>query len=190
MAQAANPATPDTSNDTPMSLIDWLTASCRHIALLAAMIATGGSLFFSEVLGWIPCELCWYQRILMYPLTVIISVGILRNDRKMYLYALPLAITGMGVALYHYLVVMMIIPPPACSGAMPCAFDYINIPGALSFIKVPFLALVAFTIISIMLGNDALAGENAPDGGRIAQIAAMVIVIGTILAFVGLSFML
>jgi disulfide bond formation protein DsbB len=183
MAQIANDAAPAAQ----MSIIDWVTAACRHVALLAAMIATAGSLFFSEVLGWIPCELCWYQRILMYPLTVILSIGILRGDRKMYLYALPLALAGIGVSLYHYLVVMLIVPPPACTGAIPCAFDYINIPGALSFVKVPFLALTAFSIISVMLGNYALAGDSARDGGRPARIAAIVIVVGTILAFVGLG---
>ncbi len=170
-----------------ISVQDWVTAACRQIALLAAMIATCGSLFFSEVLGWIPCELCWYQRILMYPLTAILTVGILRGDRKVYLYALPFALLGIGVSLYHYLVVMLVVPPPDCTGAIPCAFDYINIPGALSFVKVPFLALTAFSIISIMLGNYALAGDMARDGGRPARIAAIVIVLGTLVTFLGLS---
>jgi disulfide bond formation protein DsbB len=183
MAQIAKDAAPAAQ----MGIQDWVTAVCRHIALLAAMIATCGSLFFSEVLGWIPCELCWYQRILMYPLTAILTVGILRGDRKVYLYALPFALLGIGVSLYHYLVVMLVVPPPACTGAIPCAFDYINIPGVLSFVKVPFLALTAFSIISIMLGNYLLAGETAPDGGRPARIAAIVIVVGTIAAFLGLA---
>jgi hypothetical protein len=183
MAQIAKGAVPAAQ----MGLQDWVTAVCRHIALLVTMIATCGSLFFSEVLGWIPCELCWYQRILMYPLTAILTIGILRGDRKMYLYALPFALLGIGVSLYHYLVVMLIVPPPACTGAIPCAFDYINIPGALRFVKVPFLALTAFTIISIMLGNAALAGDTARDGGRPARIAAIVIVVGTIAAFWGLA---
>lgn len=78
-----------TATTSPTSLLDWLTLTCRHIALLAAMLATVGSLFFSEVLGWIPCELCWYQRILMYPLTVLLFIGIWRDDRKVYLYVLP-----------------------------------------------------------------------------------------------------
>jgi disulfide bond formation protein DsbB len=173
-------ATPSTG------LLDWLTLSCRHIALLAAMMATGGSLFFSEVLGWIPCELCWYQRILMYPLTVLLFIGIWRDDRKVYLYVLPLSLAGIAVALYHYLMVMLIIPPAPCAGAVPCAFDYINIPGALSFIKIPFLALVAFVIISVMMINLALA-ETEPAHGHLARIVATVIVVATTISFIGLG---
>ncbi|NCC32318.1 MAG: disulfide bond formation protein B, partial [Chloroflexia bacterium] len=69
MAQVA-PDAAATSRESvaeQVSLLDALTAATRHIALLSAMLATCGSLYFSEVLRWIPCELCWYQRILMYP---------------------------------------------------------------------------------------------------------------------------
>ncbi len=180
---------PITTATTKLGLLDWLSLSCRHIALLAAMIATAGSLFFSEVLRWIPCELCWYQRILMYPLVVILFVGIWRDDRKVYLYALPLALAGIAVSLYHYLMVMLIIPPAPCAGAVPCAFDYINIPGALSFVKIPFLALVAFSIISVMMANLALA-ETPPACGRPARITATVIVIGAAALFIGLGMMI
>ncbi len=162
---------------------------CWIIALLAAMLATGGSLFFSEALRWIPCELCWYQRILMYPLIVILFVGIWRDDRQVYWYALPLSLSGIAVSLYHYLMVMLIIPPAPCAGAVPCAFDYINIPGALSFVKIPFLALVAFVIISVMMANLALT-ETPPAHGRAARIAAVAIVLGTTALFVGLGMMI
>lgn len=174
-----------------MGALGLISASCRHVALLAALVALCGSLFFSEVLGWIPCELCWYQRILMYPISVILLVGILRNDRGLHLYALPLALVGIAVSLYHYLVVMLILPPPACTGAVPCAFDYINFQGALGFVKVPFLALTAFIIISVMLGNHALSEGNAMPEGRglsIARNAAIGITAATVLVFVGLGF--
>ncbi len=166
--------------------VDVVTAATRHVALLAAMLATGGSLFFSQVLGWLPCELCWFQRILMYPLSLILAVGILRNDRGVFWYGLPLSLTGMAVSLYHYLEVLQVIPPSPCKGGVPCSIDYINMVGPLSFIKVPFLALMAFTIISVMLGNYAVAGAPAtPAAGlRAARIAAGVIVGATILLFV------
>src|SRR5690606_32194197 len=97
-----------------------------------------GSLFFSEVLGWLPCELCWIQRILMYPLTVILTVGILRDDRGVAAYALPLSLTGMGFSLYHYLEVLKVIAPAPCSGTVPCSIDYLTpiLTGPLSFIKI------------------------------------------------------
>jgi len=182
-AVAARPA-------EPLSAADMLARSCKHIALLAAMIATCGSLFFSEVLQWQPCELCWFQRILMYPLSVILLVGILRGDRGVHLYALPLSLAGMAVSLYHYLIVMLILPPPECSGSIPCAFDYINLQGALSFVKIPFLALVAFIIISVMLGNHALAEATEPEtprGRQVSRAAGLAIVGGTVAVFLALA---
>ncbi|NTV64468.1 MAG: disulfide bond formation protein B [Oscillochloris sp.] len=170
-------------------LIGLLTASCRHIALLAAMIATCGSLFFSQVLLWPPCELCWYQRIIMYPLTIILGVGILKRDTTLHWYGLPLSLLGMCVSAYHYLEVLHIISPPPCTSIVPCSFDYLSpyLTGPLGFIKIPFLALVAFTIISIMLGNFALASaEVLPIDGRgqaQARSWTIAIVVGTVVVF-------
>src|SRR5689334_10749569 len=76
--------------------IDTLGATSRHVALLAAWIAMCGSLFFSEVLGWQPCILCWYQRILMYPLAILLALGIVRRDRGLHTYVLPFSIGGIG----------------------------------------------------------------------------------------------
>jgi disulfide bond formation protein DsbB len=135
------------SADSSSSLLDRLADSGRIVALAAAATATAGSLFFSEGLGWIPCELCWYQRIAMYPIALIVLIGLWRGDRAVMWYALPLSVIGFGIALYHYLMVMLIIPPAACSGAVPCSIDYLNFSGALSFIKIPFLALTAFALI-------------------------------------------
>jgi disulfide bond formation protein DsbB len=171
--------------------LDAVTSATRYVALLAAVIALCGSLFFSEVLGWIPCELCWIQRILMYPLTVILTVGILRNDRGVYMYVLPLSLLGMGFSLYHYLEVLKVIAPSPCSGSVPCSVDYLTpiLTGPWSFIKIPFLALVAFTIISVMMGNYALAGApgTPPAALRNARIVAVAIVGLTVLIFLGLG---
>ncbi|HZB95404.1 MAG TPA: disulfide oxidoreductase [Herpetosiphonaceae bacterium] len=121
----------------------------RYIALLAAWTALCGSLFFSQVIGWIPCTLCWYQRILMYPLAVIIAVGILRRDRALHLYVLPLSILGATVSLYHYLLIKThLFPSPPCMVGVPCTVDYLNL---LGFINIPLLALTAFLIIASMM---------------------------------------
>lgn len=171
--------------------LDVVTATTRHVALLAAMIATCGSLFFSEVLLWPPCQLCWYQRILMYPLTVLLAVGILRDDRGLHWYVLPLSLTGMAVSLYHFLMVIQVIPPAACAGGVPCTVDYLApyFTGALAFVRIPSLAFAAFTIISVMMGNYAVAGAPATPAGarRPARIAAGAIVVGTLLVFVALA---
>jgi disulfide bond formation protein DsbB len=187
MAQATHKAAQVAADLTPISLSDRVTAATRYVALLVAMVATCGSLFFSEVLGWIPCELCWYQRILMYPLALILAVGIMRDDRGLHLYGLPLALGGVAVSLYHYLQVLKIIAPSDCVGTVPCSFDYLApiLTGPWSFIKIPFLALVSFTIISVMLGNYALAGAPATPSAarRPASIAAGAIVGATSMIF-------
>lgn len=161
---------PDEAEDIESGgIIGLLTISCRHIALIAAMIATCGSLFFSEVLKWLPCELCWYQRIFMYPLTAILAVGILKRDPKLHWYVLPLSLTGSVVSTYHYLEVMKIISGSPCTGLVPCSVDYLTpiLTGPLSFIKIPFLALFAFMTINVMMANFALAGDEAmPRPGR------------------------
>ena len=67
-----------------------------------ALISLLGSLFYSEVLNYDPCELCWYQRIFMYPLVVILGMAGIRKDNRAVIYALPLAVLGLAVASYHY----------------------------------------------------------------------------------------
>jgi disulfide bond formation protein DsbB len=157
-----------------------LGASSRHIALLAAWLATAGSLFMSEVLGWQPCLLCWYQRILMYPLALILPIGIIRRDRGLHLYALPLALLGAPISLYHYLLIKTnLFPPPPCTVGAPCTVDYIDWFG---FINIPFMALTAFLIISVTMGASALLAEpeeldaradrETGDGGESEEAAA------------------
>lgn len=178
------------------SLLDTLAASVRHIALLAAWIATCGSLFFSEALGWRPCLLCWYQRILMYPLAIVLAVGIARRDRGLPAYVLPLSLAGMGMSLYHYLLIKTDwLPPPPCVADVPCTVDYLN---WLGFINIPFLALVAFLIISVTMIMDAWAQPAADQGELVgprsarfdtSRLAAGMIIIGVVLAFlVGSTF--
>lgn len=142
-------------------LIERINAASRYIALLAAWIATCGSLFMSEVLQWVPCVLCWYQRILMYPLAIILVVGILRRDRGLHLYVLPLALFGASISLYHYLLVKTdIFPPPPCSAGIPCTIEYMNV---LGFINVPLMAFTAFLIISAMVTGSALSNPEPAD---------------------------
>lgn len=121
------------------------------IALLAAWIATLGSLYFSEIAGFVPCKLCWVQRIFMYPLAAILLVAVVRrDDDDVPYYVLPLSLIGMGVSTYHYLLQKtdLFTESAVCSGGVPCSIDYIN---WLGFITIPFLALTAFVIITISM---------------------------------------
>lgn len=142
----------------------WYEKSSPYIALLAAWIAMSGSLYFSEVAGFIPCTLCWYQRILMYPLAAIIAVGILLRDPKLPYYVLPLSLLGQGFSTYHYLLQKTQIfgAETTCKVGVPCTTIWINWFG---FVTIPLLALIAFTIITIAMLIAQYAGvpEEAED---------------------------
>ena len=120
----------------------WLLFLCW----LIAGIATLGSLFFSEVMGRIPCELCWYQRMFMFPLVLVLSVGLLTSDWRCRRYALPIAAAGWGVALYHCLLYMKLIPAPArpCSQGISCADVTLELYG---FVTIPLLSLLVFSLL-------------------------------------------
>jgi disulfide bond formation protein DsbB len=132
-----------------------------YLAFGTALAATLGSLYYSEIAGFVPCTLCWYQRILMYPLTLILLVGILKHDRGVLDYVLPFSILGIGVSTYHYLIQVGVIPrSPACAVGIPCGLRYVNYFG---FLTIPLMALAAFTIITTVtaLGKWAGTGEKA-----------------------------
>lgn len=122
----------------------------RFSAWIVSLVATLGSLYFSEIRGFIPCELCWYQRILMYPLVVILGIGFYKKDRLLPLYVLPFSIVGMAVGLLHYLHQKTDFFKQAiqCTHGVPCSGQYIN---WLGFITIPFLSLVAFAIITVCI---------------------------------------
>ncbi|QTC42627.1 disulfide bond formation protein B [Bacillus sp. V3] len=120
-----------------------------YAAWLVSIIATLGSLYFSEVKGFIPCELCWYQRIFMYPLTLILGVATFKNDAALKQIVLPMSITGGIISVFHYM--EQKIPGfggiKPCASGVPCNSEYIN---WLGFITIPFLAMTAFTLITIV----------------------------------------
>lgn len=125
-----------------------IDARYREIALLTALIATIGSLFLSNVLGWTPCKLCWFQRIFMYPLVLILGVSLFFDDRNVSDYLIPMTVIGGGIAVYHYFVQILATIQTTCSGSGPsCStkftfyFDYITI---------PIMALTAFVIVFIL----------------------------------------
>jgi disulfide bond formation protein DsbB len=116
------------------------------IAWMASFIATLGSLYFSEILKYTPCELCWYQRIFMYPLVIILGIGVYKKDAGIALYTLILSAIGGCISLYHYGVqkVSFLGENSVSCGIVPCTGEYIN---WLGFITIPFLALIGFSIV-------------------------------------------
>lgn len=113
-----------------------------------SFIATLGSLYFSEVRGFVPCTLCWYQRILMYPIVLIAGVALFQKNARIALTTAIFSIVGGSISLYHYGIQKLQFlqdSAPAC-GDISCTGSYINVFG---FITIPFLALIAFTLIFI-----------------------------------------
>lgn len=121
-----------------------------HIAWFIAFSSVIGSLFFSEVMLLPPCVLCWYQRIAMYPLVLIIGTGIALRDARMRVYALPICLVGVAVAIYHNLLYYGIIPESIapCAEGVPCNAVQIEL---LGFITIPMMGLAAFATLAVCL---------------------------------------
>jgi disulfide bond formation protein DsbB len=121
-----------------------------YLAWMIALLATVGSLFFSEVMDLPPCVLCWYQRIATYPLVLIIGVGIILRDPRMKIYALPPCLAGLMVSIYHNLLYYGFIPESItpCTEGVPCNAVQIE---WLGFITIPLMGLASFLSLAICL---------------------------------------
>ena len=120
--------------------------TARLVLPAAASIATtsaAGSLYYSESLGYLPCELCWYQRIGMYSLAIILSLAVLRKDRAIAPYGLALAGAGFVVSAYHYWI-QMFPADSSCSTDVPCSIRWVE---EFGFVTMPFMALAGFFAI-------------------------------------------
>ena len=130
--------------DKPMSSV------IIFLCFLVASVATLGSLFFSEIMQFVPCSMCWYQRIFMYPLVLMFLVSLLFPDDKIFKYAMTLVVVGLFFAIYHNLLMFDIIPESVvpCVQGVPCSTEYINWFG---FITIPLLSLVAYVLLFLLL---------------------------------------
>jgi disulfide bond formation protein DsbB len=129
------------------------------VAWIVAIVTTLGSLYYSEHAGFIPCELCWYQRILMYPLVIVLGVGWLRRDRKAWIMAAPFVVIGAPVSLYHWLVerVPSFAEGSSCSIVAPCTAPYFE---KLGFVTLAWMCLSSFLLIGVLLVVAALAARQ------------------------------
>ena len=123
---------------------------------LVATISTTGSLFFSEVMDLVPCVLCWYQRIFMFPLAIILLIALHPLDVQVVRYALPIAIVGLLFTIYHCLLFYGVIPEnlQPCSVGVSCADATMVL---FDFLPIPLLSLAAFlSIICLLLKTRSL----------------------------------
>jgi disulfide bond formation protein DsbB len=136
----------------------FLAPSRLWLASLVALTSTGGSLVYSEVFNFEPCRLCWYQRIAMYPLGLILLIAAWKRDWAVRRYVLPLAGVGAIIAAYHYaLQTFPGLDTGACSVGVPCTAKYVN---EFGFISIPFMAFSGFlAVIGLVSLKGATDGE-------------------------------
>jgi len=128
---------------------EWLRPAALPFAWVVGVVATAGSLYLSEVAHFIPCKLCWYQRIAMYPLVLILGIAAWHRDASISRYVLPLVSIGAFISVYHYQLERF--PQQSsisCSIEAPCTLTWI---WQFHYISIPFMALSAFTLIATLL---------------------------------------
>ncbi len=121
-----------------------------YLAWLVALVGTLGSLYYSEIRQLVPCLLCWYQRIVLYPLVIIIPIGLVLRDRYLPYYCLALSLIGLLIASYHNLLQFGLIPEKLapCTAGVSCATKQIV---ALHIVTIPILSFLAFLLISLAM---------------------------------------
>ena len=125
-----------------------LQATTLGLATMIAVGATFGSLYFSEIRNFVPCEYCWYQRIAMYPLALILLIATIRRDKNIIPYALSLSLSGLALSVYHYQLQLFPEQSSSCGLDASCTYRWIEVFG---FITIPLLALTSFAFISMIL---------------------------------------
>ncbi len=128
---------------------NFLLERYREIGLFFATAATLGSLYLSNILGWTPCRLCWFQRIFMYPLVVLFGVSLFFDRDNVSEYVLPLSLTGLALAVYHYIVQRVTqFQSAGCSiTQVSCETKYTFY---LDYVTIPIMAATAFLAIILV----------------------------------------
>jgi hypothetical protein len=145
------------------ALVDAVGPSAKLLAWLVATVATLGSLYYSEIADFVPCRLCWFQRICMYPLAAILLVGLLLRDNKVRLYAAPFVVVGAPLSLYHWLIERGVFEESdSCSATVPCAIPWFE---ELGYVTLAFMAMSAFLLIGTLLLVDR-AWERRSEGAE------------------------
>jgi len=146
------------ANDWYREIAAVIEPNAVGMAFIVAALATAGSLYFSEIAHFEPCKLCWFQRIAMYPLVVLLGIAAVRRDPGIGIYVKALALIGALISTYH--VALEWVPSldtGACGLGPACTVIWFR---ALGFISLPTLALTAFVLIITLL---SLHGPAEPD---------------------------
>lgn len=152
------------------SVVETLGPNAYAMAWFVAFLATAGSLYFSEVAGFEPCRLCWYQRIAMYPLVILLGIAAARRERAGAFYTIGLAFIGALVSTYHVALEWFpSLDSGACSVTTPCTLIWFRVFG---FISLPTLALTAFLLILALMAIRLGLPEHPADDEADPDLAA------------------
>jgi disulfide bond formation protein DsbB len=144
----------------PHAVLDAVRPVALGLAACVAAVAMAGSLYFSEVADFPPCRLCWYQRICMYPLVVLLGVAAARRDAGIRWYAGPLALIGAATATYHVFVERFpSLESGSCDPTNPCSIIWVE---ELGYLTIPTMALSGFVLIAALLAVLAVPGTEPP----------------------------
>ena len=124
----------------------FLEDNALFFAFIISLIATFGSLFYSEIAGYTPCKLCWYQRTFMYPQTILLGTALLRKAKNIVYYIVPLSVIGGAIAVYHYFIQRAEYVASCSADGVSCTSKYVFHFG---YITIPMMALTAFGLIII-----------------------------------------
>ncbi|MEK7061668.1 MAG: disulfide oxidoreductase [Patescibacteria group bacterium] len=130
-----------------IKILNFFSKHALVFSFIIALVATLGSLFYSEIAGYEPCKLCWFQRILMYPQVIILGMALLKKDNGIIPYSLVLSLIGAFIAGYHYLLQLGIVPSIGCSAvgySISCSQRFIL---GFGYITIPIMSLTAFLLI-------------------------------------------
>ena len=139
----------------------WARDVALPLATAIALVTTIGSLYYSEVAGYPPCTLCWYQRIAIYPQVIVLGVAALRRDATVWRYSVPLAIIGSALSLWHVVLERNPALAGPCDPSNPCTIKWVE---EFGFLTVPTMALVAsLSFIALTLSARSAAEGAAAD---------------------------
>jgi disulfide bond formation protein DsbB len=137
------------SSAAARELLDGLAPLALPVPALVTAVSMLGSLYFSNIVGYRPCVLCWYQRTAIYPLAVMLVIATVRRDRAVRRYAVPIAGIGAAISLYHWLLERWpTLDTGSCSADAPCSVPYFENFG---FVTLAFMALAAFVTTLVFL---------------------------------------
>jgi len=137
-------------------LLDGIAKDGQKLAFLVAAAAMLGSLFYQFGDSLVPCELCWFQRIFMYPLAFVIGVSLWKKQEDVFDYALPLCVVGGAISLYHYYIQLFSVAV-SCSGGSDCSQIQVE---SFGYMTIPLMALTAFVSIAMLLYLKKRSGKG------------------------------